>query len=110
MDGISDQSQGPRRQHSMISRSPAVLRASEEALGVGEQSQRSTVSSSKLAGPRYLQASGRSSLSAIIRQGPMCQPVNSRSTAHERDPINRFMSSASSHKVQGQRPKMSAHD
>lgn len=48
-----------------------------------------------------MQASGRSSLSAIIRQGPMCQPVNSRSTAHERDPISRFMSSASGRKAQG---------
>ena len=52
MDGISDQSQGPRRQHSMISRFPAVSRASGEALGVG-QSQRFPVSSSELAGPQH---------------------------------------------------------
>ncbi len=58
MDGISDQSQGPRHQHSMISRSPVVFRASGEALGVGEQSQRTPVSSSKLAGPRHCKQAG----------------------------------------------------
>ena len=67
MDGISDQSQGPRRQHSMISRFPAVSRASGEALGVG-QSQRSPVSSSELGGPQHLQASGRSTVSASKEQ------------------------------------------
>ena len=61
MDGITDQSQGPRRQHSMISRSPAFSTASGEALGVGEQSQ----------DPKCLQAS--SQVPCICKQaGGLC--------------------------------------
>ena len=38
IDGSSDQSQDPRRQHSMISRSPAFSRLWGQAPGVGKQS------------------------------------------------------------------------